>query len=147
MTEKKIKKAFSEGPITADRIAKSIASHQSKTGIGAHSIFLGQVRADRINGMEVQGIEYSAYTEMAENKIHEIREAAFEKFNLNCMHIYHSLGYVATGEISLFVFTSSPHRNDCTEATRHIVEEIKNRAPIFGKEILADQSHKWKENQ
>lgn len=147
MADKKIKKAFREGPVTPEMIAKSIAAHQSKTGIGAHSIFLGQVRADKINGMEVQGIEYSTYSEMAENKFHEIREAAFEKFNLNCMHIYHSLGYVATGEISLFVFTSSPHRNDCTMATRHIVEEIKNRVPIFGKEILDDQSHKWKKNQ
>ncbi|MEJ6736064.1 MAG: molybdenum cofactor biosynthesis protein MoaE, partial [Flavobacteriales bacterium] len=48
--EKKIKNSLVEGPITPERIAKSIAHHQVKTNIGAHDIFLGQVRADVIDG-------------------------------------------------------------------------------------------------
>jgi molybdopterin synthase catalytic subunit len=74
----------------------------------------------------------------------DIREAAFSKFDLTCMHIYHSLGEVKAGEICLFVFTSSAHRKECFDATRFIVEEIKARAPIFGKEIFEDETHVWK---
>ena len=48
--KKSIKNIFVEGAITPEKIAKSIAAHQSKTGIGAHDIFLGQVRADEIDG-------------------------------------------------------------------------------------------------
>ena len=145
--EKKIKNVFVHGPITPKKIATSIAHHQVKTNIGGHDIFLGQVRADEIDGKTVLGIDYSAYEDMANQAMHEIREAAFERFNLTCMHIYHSLGEVKAGEICLFVFTSSTHRKECFEATRFIVEEIKANAPIFGKEMFEDETHVWKENK
>ncbi|HAP68829.1 MAG TPA: molybdopterin converting factor [Flavobacteriales bacterium] len=146
-TEKKPKNVFVQGPITPEKIATSIAHHQVKTNIGGHDIFLGQVRADEINGKTVKAIDYEAYEEMANKKFHEIREAAFEKFDLTCMHIYHSLGRVNAGEICLFVFTSSAHRRECMEATRFLVEEIKANAPIFGKEVFEDETHVWKENK
>lgn len=147
MEKKKAKKVFLQGPITPEKIANSIANHQSKTNIGAHDIFLGQVRADQIDGKTVTAIDYSAYEEMAENIFHEIREAAFAKFNLTCMHIYHSVGTVKTGEICLFVFTSSAHRKEAMDATRFLVEEIKAKVPIFGKELFEDNTHVWKENK
>jgi len=146
-TKKKPKKIFIEGAISSDFIADSIAKHQSKTNIGAHNIFLGQVRKDEIEGKSVAAIEYSAYNEMAESAIHEIRETAFDKFNLVCMHIYHSLGTVKTGEVCLFVFVSSAHRDASYQASRYIVDELKAKAPIFGKEIFEDESHQWKVNQ
>jgi len=124
MKERKPKNVFKEGAITSDFIANSIAKHQSKTTIGAHNIFLGQVRADEIEGKTVAAIEYTAYEDMANAKFHEIREATFEKFNLTCMHIYHSLGSVAVGEICLFVFVSSPRRKEVFKALEFVVEEI-----------------------
>jgi molybdopterin synthase catalytic subunit len=146
-TEKKTKNVFVQGPITPEKIATSIAHHQVKTNIGGHDIFLGQVRADEIDGKTVSAIDYTAYEEMANQAFHEIREAAFEKFDLTCMHIYHSLGRVNAGEICLFVFTSSAHRKDCFEATRYLVEEIKTKVPVFGKEVFEDGTHTWKENK
>lgn len=144
---KAVKNVFRPGPISPDFIANSIAKHQSKTSIGAHDIFLGQVRADQIEGKTVQGIEYTAYEEMANRVMHEIREETFGKFNLTCMHIYHSLGMVTTGEICLFVFVSSAHRKEAFEALTYVVEEIKAKAPVFGKEVFNDSTHQWKVNQ
>ena len=144
--EKKTKKVFMKGAIPSDFIANSIQKHQSKTSIGAHSIFLGQIRADEVDGKKVAGIEYTAHEEMANTAFHNIREATFEKYDLSCMHMYHSLGFVATGEICLFVFVSAPHRTVVFEALEHIVEEIKSKVPIFGKEIFEDQTHQWKVN-
>lgn len=144
--EKALKNCFRQGAISAQFIGDSIAKHQSKTSIGAHQLFLGQVRADEIDGKEVKAIEYSAYEEMANKVFEEIREAAFQKFDLVCMHIYHSSGVVETGEICLFVFVSSKHRNMAQKAIEFIVEEIKEKAPVFGKELFADSSHVWKVN-
>lgn len=146
MKTHKPKKVFIDGAISSEFIANAIAKHQSKTSIGAHNIFLGQVRADNIDGKIVSAIEYTAYEEMANDKFHEIREAAFEKFDLTCMHIYHSLGIVKTGEICLFVFVSAPRRKVVFKAIEFLVEEIKAKAPIFGKEIFEDESHQWKVN-
>lgn len=147
MTTKKKKSVFIDGPISSEFIGNSIYKHQTKTSIGAHNIFLGQVRADEIDGKEVKAIEYSAYNEMAEQKFYEIREAAFDKYELTCMHIFHSLGRVNTGEICLFVFVSAPRRKVVYEALEYIVEEIKKDVPIFGKELFEDESYVWKENK
>jgi len=144
--DKTPKNVFKEGAITSEFIAQSIAKHQSKTAIGAHNIFLGQVRADVIDNRVISAIEYTAYQDMANVKFHEIREATFKKFNLTCMHIYHSLGLVKSGEICLFVFVSSPRRKEVFKALEHVVEEIKAKAPVFGKEIFEDASHQWKVN-
>ncbi|MBI2259942.1 MAG: molybdenum cofactor biosynthesis protein MoaE [Flavobacteriia bacterium] len=143
----KYKNCFKPGAIIPDFIADSIAKHQSKIGIGAHQIFLGQVREDEIDGKKVQAIEYSAYEEMANKVFHEIREEAYSKFELTCMHIYHSIGVVKKGEICLFVFVSSKHRKSALQAIEYVVEEIKLKAPVFGKEIFENQEYVWKENK
>ncbi|NYJ27028.1 molybdenum cofactor biosynthesis protein MoaE [Allomuricauda sp. ARW1Y1] len=147
MDKKKPKKVFVQGAIPPEKIATSVANHQSKTNIGAHSIFLGQVRADVVDGKTVTAIDYTAYEEMAENVFHDIREAAFAKFDITCAHIYHSLGKVNVGELCLFVFTSSAHRKIAIEATNFFVEEIKAKVPVFGKEIFEDETHQWKVNK
>lgn len=146
MTNKKHQTVFVKGAISSEFIAESIAKHQIKTGIGAHNIFLGQVRADVIDGKAVKAIEYTTYEEMANRRLSEIREAAFKRFELSCMHIYHSLGNVNAGEICLFVFVSSPGRKEVFKALEFIVEEIKAKVPVFGKEIFEDSTHQWKVN-
>lgn len=146
MSEKKIKNIFINGPISGDFIAKSIANHSSKTDIGGHSIFLGQIRQDQIDGKSVSAIEYTAFEELALTKMHEIREEIFDKYPLSCLHIHHSLGKINIGEICLFVFTSSKHRKPAIDACNELVERIKTELPIWGKEIFADDTHQWKEN-
>ncbi len=147
MTElKKHKKIFIDGPIGAGFIADSIAKHSTKMNIGAHSIFLGQVRNDKIDEQEVAAIEYTSYQEMADEKIHEIREDAFKKYSIICLHIYHSLGIVKAGEINLFVFVSSMHRKDAIDACEEIVERIKKEMPVWGKEIFGNENFQWKIN-
>jgi molybdopterin synthase catalytic subunit len=146
MQERKPANIFVEGPITAGFIADSIQKHSSKTEIGGHSIFLGQVRADFIEDKKVAAIEYTAHEPMALKMMQEIREAIFARYGLTCMHIYHSLGTVAAGEISLFVFTSSPHRKAAIEACQEVVERIKAELPVWGQEIFEDDTRRWKKN-
>lgn len=145
--DKRKKNIFVAGAIPPLLIADGIVRHSSKTDIGAHSIFLGQIRADRIDGKTVRAIEYTVYEELALNKMSEIREAIFEKYDLTCMHIYHSVGTVQAGEICLFVFTSSGHRKAAIAACEELVDRIKNELPIWGKEIFEDDTHQWKVNR
>lgn len=146
MTEKKLKNIFVNEPIASAFIADSIQKHSSKTNIGGHSIFLGQVRADVIDGKTVSAIDYTSFEEMALEKMYEIREAIFAKYPLTCMHVYHSLGKVAVGEISLFVFTSSVHRKAAIDACEETVERIKAELPVWGKELFDNDTHQWKQN-
>ena len=147
MTDKKPKNIFVQGPVPPQFIADSIQKHSTKTEIGAHSIFLGQVRSDVIAGKEIAAIEYTVYEAMALEKMHEIREAIFATYELTCMHVHHSLGRVAAGDICLFVFTSSRHRKAAIAACEATVERIKAELPVWGKELFADESYQWKENK
>jgi molybdopterin synthase catalytic subunit len=146
METKKPKNIFVQRAISSEFIADSIQKHNTKTNIGAHSIFLGQVRSDVIKEKTVIGIEYSCYEEMALEQMHKIREAIFEKYELICMHVYHSLGVVKSGEISLFVFTSAVRRKTAIDACEETVERIKKELPVWGKELFEDASHQWKQN-
>ena len=146
MKDRKPKNIFVQGTIAASFVGDSIQKHSTRTDIGGHSIFLGQVRADTINDKKVKAIEYTSYEEMALEKMHEIREYIFSKYELTCMHVYHSLGRVAAGEISLFVFTSSVHRKPAIDACSETVERIKAELPVWGKELFEDETYQWKEN-
>jgi len=145
--ERKPKNIFKEGAISPAFIADSIAHHQVKTDIGGHSIFLGQVRADVIDGKTVAAIDYTAHTDMALEKMHEIREKTFAKFDLTCMHVYHSLGKVNAGEICVFIFTSSAHRKMAIDACNYVIERLKAELHTWGKEIFEDDTHQWKVNK
>ncbi len=141
-----IKNVFIAGAIPPEYIGETLTKLQSKTSIGAHDIFLGQVRADKIDGKTVSAIEYTAYESMANQKFQEIVEAAFEKFELSGVYISHSMGVVPVGEICLFVLVSSPHRKEVFAALQHVVEAIKKEVPVFGKELFEDESYQWKVN-
>ena len=146
MEETKVVKLLVEGPVSMHYIADSIAKHSANASIGAHDIFLGQVRSDVIEGKIVIGIDYTCYAEMAEEKINEIKEAALTRFKLNSVQVQHSIGVVNSGDISLFVLVCAGHRVEAFEACRWIVEEIKANVPIWGKEFFDDETYRWKTN-
>lgn len=146
MNDRKIKNIFVQGRIEPAFIGESIAKHSSKTGIGGHSIFMGQVRKDEQGGKFVSAIDFTAHEALALTIMDQIREEIFEKYSLNCLHVYHSLGLVKTGEICLFVFCSSAHRKPAIAACSEIVERLKAELPIWGREIFEDETYQWKEN-
>lgn len=151
----KVKDIFVDGPVDPAFIATSIAKHATRTDIGAHEIFLGQVRADPVVGAghdtpatTVAAIEYTTYREMALERMIAIREEAFAKWpGMTCLHVHHSLGTIKAGELCFMVFASAPHRAAAREAVAWVVDRIKTELPIFGKEIFIDGAHDWKVNQ
>lgn len=144
--EKDLIRVFIEGAISPEFIAESIASYQSETDLGAHDIFLGQVRADVIEDRRIVAIDYTAYEEMALTKFREICSGTIKKFQIKKLEIFHSLGVVKAGEICLLVIASAPHRKEVFKALQHAVEEIKVQVPVFGREIFEDDSYQWKVN-
>lgn len=147
MNGKKSKKTmFLDGPVSTDFIAEAIRKHSENHAIGAHQIFLGQIRADQDESGMVHSIEFTAYREMADEAYAVFREDLFSRHSLICMHVYHSLGTVSVGEINLFVFVSSRHRKDSIDACQELVEWIKKEASVWGKIKYQDESISWKAN-
>ncbi len=138
---------LTEGAINPQAVADYIAKQTSKTEIGAHAIFLGQVRADIVDAKNVKAIEYSAYPEMIESAVKNIKDQIYSKYNeIICVYILHSIGLVKAGQLSLFVFVGSKHRKQAFMASEEIVDLIKKDLPVWKKELFDDGTTNWKEN-
>ncbi len=134
-----------KGAITNELIADMISKIGGKPDSGGHSIFIGQVRSDVINGKRVRAIEYSAYEDMVKVEADKINESVLSQFSdAKTIDIIHSTGVVNAGEISLFVIVSAGHRKDAIMACSQVVELIKQRFPVWKKELFEDNSYEWK---
>ena len=133
------------GPVSQKIITHLIEKMGGKTDSGGHMLFLGQVRADVIDGLKVKAIEYSAYIELVNVEAEKIKKTIFSEFaDVKSIEIVHSTGIVNAGEISLLVFVSAGHRHQAMQACSKTVELIKVNLPVWKKEIFEDDSHKWK---
>ena len=127
---------FVEGAIAPAFVAESIAKHATQTSIGGHEIFLGQVRADPVmvspsyHDTSVVAIAYTAYRDMANERMTAIREEAFARWPITCLHVHHSLGTIAVGELCFFVFASAAHR----QPARGLLQP-RHRTEIRGGEL------------
>lgn len=137
---------FVQGAIPSALLAEAVERLHRKTGIGAHSIFLGQVRADETPAGPVTAIHYTAYEDMAREKAAEICTAVMDEYQLELLEIYHSLGTVKAGEISLLVLACSRHRRPAIEACSAAVERLKKELPVWGQELTGQDASFWKVN-
>ena len=113
---------------------------------GAVAVFVGKVRADIIDDREVESIEFSAQQTIAELQAAEIIEESKKRFGIFHAEIWHSLGNVKAGEPCFLVKVFGKHRRESFSALPFIVDEVKHRCPVFGKEIFSGGDYKWKEN-
>ncbi|MFZ2285754.1 MAG: molybdenum cofactor biosynthesis protein MoaE [Bacteroidales bacterium] len=125
------------GPITPLLISELITLGNDDASAGAVSVFIGKVRADEVSGSRVSAIEYSAYNDMAEKEAGEIVNTVKAAFSdVRRVVIVHSTGVVKTGEASLFIMVTSGHRDHATRACRHTLEMVKERLPVWKKELF-----------
>jgi molybdopterin synthase catalytic subunit len=133
------------GPISGITVSQLVEKAGKRMDIGANMIFLGQVRADVLDGKRVKAIEYSAYHEMVTAEVEKIKSSIRNEFSdINSIEILHSTGMVNAGETSLLVMVSAGHRQHAMQACNKIVELIKANLPVWKKEIFEDNSHVWK---
>ncbi len=112
-------------------------------GMGAFVTFTGRVRASSRDGVEVICVEWDVYQAMAQKIFGAIRSEAIERFELMDAAIVHRYGRQNPGENLVLIVAASPHRKEAFQACEWIMNEIKNRAPLWKKEILANGEERW----
>ena len=125
------------GPITPVLISELMTLGNNDPGAGTVSVFIGRVRDDDYDGRRVTAIEYSAYEDMVEKEAEEIVRTVRAAFSdVRSVLIVHSKGIVKAGEASLFIMITSGHRDHGTRACRHTLEMVKEKLPIWKKELF-----------
>lgn len=105
----------------------------SSMRIGGIATFLGCAR-DFSEGREVSRISFDAYGSMALSEMHKLRSEAMEKFKLIDARIIHRIGTVDAGDNIVFIATGAEHRVAALDACHWIIDELKQRVPIWKKE-------------
>ena len=109
---------------------------------GAVVVFEGRVR-DSNAGRPVVRLRYEAYAEMAERVLSEIASEAGLRYEVGAVGAAHRTGSLELGDASVIVVTVAAHRGAAYEASRYVIEAIKQRLPIWKEEHYADGSSAW----
>lgn len=109
----------------------------SSLGAGAVNVFIGTVR-NTAHNKKVLWLEYEAYEAMAVAEIRKIIDEASHRWPLLGWAVSHRIGTLKPGEVSVAIAVSAPHRKDSFEACQFIIDMLKEKAPIWKKEIFED---------
>ncbi|HEX6306887.1 MAG TPA: molybdenum cofactor biosynthesis protein MoaE [Longimicrobiales bacterium] len=109
---------------------------------GAAILFLGTVR-DENEGRSVDGMHYDAYPEMAEAVLREIALVAAQRAGTDRIAVVHRIGTLGIGEVSVAIAVSTPHRAESFDAARFIIEQIKQRLPVWKQEHYTAGGVRW----
>jgi molybdopterin synthase catalytic subunit len=125
-------------PIDAAALTESVRSNEA----GAVILFLGTVR-EFTQGRQTVALDYEAYPQMAEAKIRELLDEADARWPIVAAAVVHRLGRLELGDVSVAVALSSPHRKDAYEASRFLIDRLKEVVPVWKKENWADGRTEW----
>jgi molybdopterin converting factor subunit 1 len=112
--------------------------------IGGIVSFIGTVR-DTSRGQSIRHLEYEAYPEMAEREMERISQEAAQRWPGTRVAVAHRRGRLEVGEIAVVVVAAAPHRGDAFAAARYTIDTLKERVPIWKKEVTTDGEY-WVED-
>jgi molybdopterin synthase catalytic subunit len=126
-----------DAPIDSERLIAQVAASDH----GAVVTFAGNVRNIHA-GRGVVSLAYSAYRPMAEAVCTAIVAEAGERWPVT-IALVHRLGEIAVGETAVVVAAASAHRDAAFAACRWVIDQVKERVPIWKRERYADGTELW----
>ena len=121
--------------LSADRIdAAALLAEANGPDCGATTLFLGTVRDHSEGHTGVTHLDYEAYEGEVQRSVESIVGEAAGKWDVRSILVEHRVGVVDLGEASVAVAVAAPHRDAAFEAARYVIDQLKQRAPIWKKE-------------
>jgi molybdopterin synthase catalytic subunit len=130
--------------ITAEPLEPSAAlAAVADSEAGGIGLFVGVVR-DHHEGAAVSGLDYEAWEGRAEDELRRVADEVAATFpGVRAVHAVHRVGSLGIGDPSVVVAVSAPHRDEALEATRVLIDRLKDEVPIWKHEHLVDGSSRW----
>jgi molybdopterin synthase catalytic subunit len=129
---------ISKAPIDVDSLRRGLMD----SSCGGYTSFEGWVR-DHHQGRAVSGLHYEAYAELAKEEGLRILAEAEERFGPVRLACVHRIGELSVGELAVWVGAAAPHRDEAFKACRYVIDELKQRLPIWKKEHYIEGESAW----
>lgn len=104
---------------------------------GGIVVFVGTVR-NQTGGKQVVRLEFEAYEPMALSEMRKIAESALVLYAVQRVSIHHRIGVLEVGELPVVIAVGSAHRKAAFEACAYCIDTLKERVPIWKKEVFED---------
>ena len=121
---------LSEAPLSLDAVVDEVRSDAA----GAIATFIGTTRIES-RGRTVLHLDYDAYEGMAEQVMAEIADELKGTYDVREIAIHHRMGRVEIGDASVVIAVSAPHRQDALAACKAAIDTLKQRVPLWKKEV------------
>jgi molybdopterin synthase catalytic subunit len=131
--------AVQHGPLSVEALTRAVEADARPRGEGCGAVasFVGVVRGTH-QGRPVRHLEYEAFEPLAVKVFARIAEEVAEHWPDATLAIHHRIGRLNVGEASVVVVAATPHRAEAFEVCRYGIERVKQIAPVWKHEFLAD---------
>ena len=120
-------------PLSLDRCIAAITGPE----IGGVCTFTGLVRRHS-RGVTVERLDYEAYQGMAVKVMNELCDEIEAEVAGARLAVEHRVGTLAIGEAAVVIAAGAPHRAEAFAACRALIDRLKERVPIWKKELGED---------
>ncbi|MGO9035191.1 molybdenum cofactor biosynthesis protein MoaE [Mycobacterium sp.] len=118
---------------------QELVSHQAA---GAVVGFVGMIR-DHDNGRHVVKLEYSAHPSAADVIAEVVADVAAQSAGTRAIAASHRIGVLHIGEAALVAAVAADHRQAAFATCAELVDAIKERLPVWKRQIFADGTDEW----
>jgi molybdopterin converting factor subunit 1 len=132
------KVAIGPDTLAPDDVVAAVAG----PGRGGVVTFAGVVRRQGHRLADVVRLEYEAYEAMALEVLAAIAAEIEAELPGTCVAIHHRTGALVVGETAVVIAAAAPHRAEAFAACRAAIDRLKERAPIWKKEI-GESGSEW----
>ena len=129
--------AVRDQPLDVAEVTAAVSDPEA----GGLTVFVGAVR-DHDGGQEVRRLEYTAHP-TAETRLAEVAAEVAEEFDVVAVAAVHRVGELAIGDLAVVSAVSAAHRGEAFEASRALIDRLKQRVPIWKHQVFADGTEEW----
>jgi molybdopterin synthase catalytic subunit len=127
-------------PLPVAQAVAFVQDHQA----GGVGVFLGTTRAETSPaGAPLAALDYEAYAELANTQLADLARLARQRWPILKLVILHRTGRVECAEPSVVIAVSTPHRAESFEASRWLIDTLKQEVAVWKKEVWADGTKSW----
>jgi molybdopterin synthase catalytic subunit len=110
-------------------------------GMGGIATFTGMVRRHS-RGITVDHLEYEAYAPMAVRVMTQLCDEIEAEIAGVKLAVEHRVGRLEIGDVAVVIAAAAPHRAEAFAACRAMIDRLKDRVPIWKKEV-GDDGAEW----
>ena len=128
---------ISNAPLSVNKLVAAVSDPE----VGGIGMFLGVVR-NRDIGQDVASLDYSEHPTAASTLL-DCAQRVAAAHEVVAIAVEHRVGHLEVGELAVVVAASAVHRHAALAACAQLINDLKDRVPIWKEQHFASGESEW----